>query len=255
MRKAVIPAAGRGTRLGDLTLTQPKELLPIVDKVALDYIIEEALGAGIEEICLITSAEKVLSFEKHLRKHRVQIDYLIQHKPLGLGHALSVAEDWVGSDDFLLMLPDELYLSVETSEGLIKYFDKVRKNVVTVFPVNQSQISSYGIPEIEIVGAESKVLRIMEKPEAVEPTLNKAIAGRYLLSKNIWGALKRVPPSINGEIELTTALNFIANENDLLAYEIKGTRFDIGSKKGWLEANLLLAKNKYGERWLGSLLK
>lgn len=252
--KAVIPAAGRGSRLGDLTLTQPKELLPIGDKVAIDYVIEEAIAVGIEEVCLITSADKILFFEKHLRKYLIKIDYIIQQKPLGLAHAVNLTRDWVNEDNFFLMLPDEIYPEFRDSKKLLSIFYESGGCVIALFPILPSQAYNYGIPELVSNGEKLEIVEIIEKPQVSVAKFNRAVSGRYLFNDKIWEFIGKVEVSQNGEMELSTALNNLARYESILGYLITGERFDIGSKKGWLEANFLAGKRKYGDLWVNSLL-
>lgn len=269
IKKAIIPAAGLGTRFLPATKAQPKEMLPIVDKPTLQYVIEEAVASGIEEILIITGKNKK-SIEDHFDKsvelelelkqkgkdkmlEMVQgisdlatIYYVRQKEPKGLGDAIYCAKNFIGDEHFAILLGDDIIDSKEPClRQLIDAYNKYNSSIIGVQNVNNEDISNYGIVEsIEVDHNTSKIKRLVEKPSLQEVSSNKAILGRYIVSPKIFDALKNQEVGVNGELQLTDALNSLLEIESIYAYEFEGKRYDLGSKIGYLEANIDFALKK-----------
>jgi len=266
IRKAVIPAAGFGTRFLPATKVVPKELLPIVDKPTIQYIMEEVVVAGIEEVILITGREKgsiedhfdtSAELENHLRKkgkkdllkliqeisEMVTLVSVRQKEPLGLGHAILCAKKVVGKEPFAVLLGDDLIdAKVPCIKQMIEVYQKMDGAVIAVQKVPKSETHLYGI--IEGRKVEDRIYRIhdmIEKPEKGKAPSNLAIIGRYILPPQIFGLLEGVPPDSRGEIQLTSGLRELRREAPIFGYEFVGDRYDAGDKWGYLEANISLA--------------
>lgn len=262
IKKAVIPVAGLGTRFLPATKAIPKEMLTIVDRPTIQYIVEEAVASGIEEIIFITSAGKsaienhfdydfqldtVLKDKKkvHLREELANISNLIdiisvrQKEPLGLGHAILMARHVVGDEPFMVLLGDDLVRSrVPCCKQMIDMYNQLGESIVAIQRVDMDQTHQYGIVE----GTETdyrqtyKVSRMVEKPAPGTCNSNMAIIGRYLLMPDIFELLEKTTPGHGGEIQLTDALLALANRRDMFAYEFDGKRYDAGDKLGYLKA-------------------
>jgi UTP--glucose-1-phosphate uridylyltransferase len=262
IKKAVIPVAGLGTRFLPATKAIPKEMLTIVDRPTIQYIVEEAVASGIEEIIFITSAGKsaienhfdydfqldtVLKDKKkvHLREELANISNLIdiisvrQKEPLGLGHAILMARNVIGDEPFMVLLGDDLVRSqVPCCKQMIDMYNQVGESIVAIQRVDMDQTHQYGIVE----GTETeyrqtfKVSRMVEKPAPGTCNSNMAIIGRYLLMPDIFELLEKTTPGHGGEIQLTDALLALANRRDMYAYEFDGKRYDAGDKLGYLKA-------------------
>jgi len=266
IKKAVIPAAGFGTRFLPATKVVPKELLPIVDKPTIQYIMEEVVVAGIEEVILITGREKgsiedhfdtSAELENHLRKkgkkdllkliqeisEMVTLVSVRQKEPLGLGHAILCAKKVVGKEPFAVLLGDDLIdAKVPCIKQMIEVYQKMDGAVIAVQKVPKSETHLYGI--IEGRKVEDRIYRIhdmIEKPKKGKAPSNLAIIGRYILPPQIFGILERVPPDSRGEIQLTNGLRGLRGEAPIFGYEFVGDRYDAGDKWGYLEANISLA--------------
>ena len=266
IRKAVIPAAGLGTRFLPVTKTVPKELLPIVDVPMIQFIIEEAVQAGVEEVALIISDQKksVLNYfspnlllEDQLRKSKKNdllkiVEYssnlckvipVFQNEPLGLGHAVLMAESFVGDEPFCILLPDDLILGdVPCTKQLIDVFTKEQKSVVGVMNVPKKDVSKYGIA----LGTQksnklTQVEKIVEKPNPNEINSTLALPGRYVLISKIFQYIKKLTPGKGGEIQLTDALSTLSQEEGLFAFEFEGKRYDTGDRLGYIEATVMTA--------------
>jgi len=267
VRKAVIPVAGLGTRFLPATKAIPKEMLTIVDRPTIQYIVEEVVASGIEEVILITSAGKA-AIENHfdynyeldtilkekkkdaLRKELAQTSSLIdivsvrQKEPLGLGHAIWMARKVVGDEPFLVLLGDDLVRSrTPCCRQMIDLYEKVNESIVAIQRVPMEQTYQYGIVE----GTETefdrtfKVARMVEKPAPGTSDSDMAIIGRYLLMPEIFEALSRTTPGHGGEIQLTDALQAVSNKRGMYAYEFEGKRYDAGDKLGYLKAIIDIA--------------
>jgi len=270
--KAVLPVAGLGTRMLPATKAIPKEMLPLVDKPLIQYVVNEAVAAGIKEIVLVTHASKN-SIENHfdtsfeleatlearvkrslLEEVRsivpkdVTVISVRQSAPLGLGHAVLAARPIVGENPFAVMLPDVIidkYQSDAKKDNLsqmIDRFDKTGHNQVMVEPVPHEQVHQYGVVDLagkKIKAGESAAIKNMvEKPNNDEAPSNLAITGRYVVSTAIWDLLEYTPPGAGGEIQLTDALLQLRHLETLEAYHLKGKSHDCGSKLGYMLANV-----------------
>ncbi len=263
VRTAVIPAAGLGTRFLPVTKLVPKELLPILDKPMLQYVVEEAAEAGIERVIVVTSRGKesiaayfqaMPDLEEHLAdsgatalaaKVRAaaeiaQVSFVIQEQPLGLGHAVLTAEEAVAGEPFVVILPDDI---IAHSPGVVAQMLKVHENtrggVVAVEPMPWDRVHNYGVVDATPVNDRvHQIHGLVEKPSRQEAPSNLTIVGRYILPPEIFDHLRRTPPGTNGEIQLTDALLLLLEHYELYAYEFLGTRYDGGTPLGLLRASL-----------------
>ena len=264
VRKAVIPAAGLGTRFLPATKAQPKEMLPIVDKPTLQYIIEEAVASGIEEILIITgrskkciedhfdkSVELELELEKSGKEEMlkmvrdisdmVDIHFIRQKEPKGLGHAISCAKTFVGNEPFAVLLGDDIVYNEEKPclKQLIDCYDEYNTSVLGVQTVEAKDVNKYGIVNgIHIEDRVYKVKGLVEKPAVEEAPSNVAILGRYIITPRIFKILEETKPGKGGEIQLTDALLNLISEEAMYAYDFEGTRYDVGDKLGFLKATV-----------------
>ena len=269
VRKAVFPAAGWGTRFLPATKAQPKEMLPLVDKPVIQYAVEEAVEAGVEQVIIITSSQK-RAIEDHfdinveleqlleergdiemLRQIRAisdlaQISYVRQKEQLGLGHAVLVAKELVGHEPFAVILSDDVVVGERPCIGqLIHAYEETHSSVVAVMEVPHEQTCRYGVIDGTAVGASDsrlyKVSRLVEKPEPADAPSDLAIIGRYVLTPKIFEKLEQTPRGAGGEIQLTDAIEALMQEQDVYAYAFDGVRYDAGTTMGWLEASVELA--------------
>jgi UTP--glucose-1-phosphate uridylyltransferase len=270
VRKAVFPAAGWGTRFLPATKAQPKEMLPLVDKPVIQYAVEEAVAAGIEQVIIVTSSQKRaiedhfdLSYElerlledkgdiEKLRQVRhisdlAQIAYVRQKEQLGLGHAILMTKDLVGHEPFAVLLPDDVVVADRPCIGqLIHAYERTHSTTVAVMEVAPEDAERYGIvaaeedPELGS-GRLQRMTRIVEKPGAGEAPSNLAVIGRYVLTPKIFEKLEQTPHGAGGEIQLTDAIEALMDEQSVYAYEFEGTRYDAGTTMGWLQATVDLA--------------
>jgi UTP--glucose-1-phosphate uridylyltransferase len=264
--KAVIPVAGRGTRFLPASKAIPKEMLTIVDRPTIQYIVEEVVASGIDEIILITSEGKS-AIENHFDynfeldtilkgKHKddlceeichisnlIDVVSVRQKKPLGLGHAIWTARNVVGNNPFVVLLGDDLVLSeTPCTQQMLTLFDELQESIVAIQRVPPDQISQYGIVEgKQLRERVVKVNRLIEKPPAGSTTSDMAIIGRYILQPEIFDLLEKTNPGHGGEIQLTDALLALAKVRPMYAYEFTGTRFDAGDKLGYLKAIIAFA--------------
>ena len=271
VRKAVIPAAGLGTRFLPATKATPKEMLPIVDKPTIQYIIEEALHSGIEDILIITgrskraiedhfdrSIELELNLEEHgklkelemVRKiSDVRIHYIRQKEPRGLGHAILCAKQFVGEEPFAVLLGDDVVDSEKPAlQQLIDVYDKTGASVLGVQEVPQEKVSAYGIVASEPTGDARTftVQDMVEKPAVEEAPSRLAVLGRYVITPEIFPILEETKPGRGDEIQLTDALKVLAKEQTMYAYNFEGRRYDVGDKQGFLEATVEMALKQIG---------
>ncbi|WP_195953297.1 UTP--glucose-1-phosphate uridylyltransferase GalU [Clostridium saudiense] len=266
VRKAVIPAAGLGTRFLPATKAQPKEMLPIVDKPTIQYIIEEAVDSGIEEILIITGRNKE-SIENHFDKSielemqlersgklkeldivrkissMADIHYIRQKEPKGLGDAVSCAKSFVGNEPFAVMLGDDVIDSeVPCLKQLMNCFNEYKTSILGVQKVNENDVMKYGIIKgLYIEENVYKVKALIEKPTIDEAPSNIAILGRYIITPQIFEVLNNVKPGKNGEIQLTDALQQLISIEAMYACEFVGNRYDVGDNLGLLQANIEFA--------------
>ena len=266
MKKAVIPAAGLGTRFLPATKAQPKEMLPVVDKPAIQYVVEEAVRAGLHDILIITGRGKRTledhfdrSFEletyleragKHDQLKEVQqisemavIHYIRQRDPRGLGAAVAVAEQHVGGEPFAVLLGDDLITgTIPLLERMVDIYGRYGRSVVAVQEVPREEISLYGAVTPEYLEEDlARVLDIVEKPPVEEAPSNLAVIGRYVLTPEIFDALRETPPDAGGEVQLTDAIRLLARQQAVYAYRYEGPRYDIGKKLDYLRATVELA--------------
>ena len=264
IRKAIIPAAGLGTRFLPATKAQPKEMLPIVDKPTIQYIIEEAVASGIEEILIITgrskkciedhfdkSVELELELEKNGKEQMlkmvreisdmVDIHFIRQKEPKGLGHAISCAKTFVGNEPFAVLLGDDIVYNEGKPclKQLIDCYDEYNTSVLGVQTVEAKDVNKYGIVNgIHIEDRVYKVKGLVEKPAVEEAPSNVAILGRYIITPRIFKILEETKPGKGGEIQLTDALLNLMSEEAMYAYDFEGTRYDVGDKLGFLKATV-----------------
>lgn len=263
VRKAIIPAAGLGTRFLPATKAQPKEMLPIVDKPTIQYIIEEAVASGIEEILIITGRSK-RAIEDHFDKsveleqqllttgkddvlHMVQdisnmanIHYIRQKEAKGLGHAISCAKTFVGNEPFAVMLGDDVvHSSTPCLKQLIDCYNEYKTTILGVQEVPETEVYKYGIVKGRYIEDRVyKVKDLVEKPPVEAAPSNVAILGRYIITHNIFDILEHTAPGKGGEIQLTDALRTLASQEAMYAYNFEGCRYDVGDKLGFLQATV-----------------
>jgi UTP--glucose-1-phosphate uridylyltransferase len=271
VRKAVFPAAGWGTRFLPATKAQPKEMLPLVDKPIIQYAVEEAVAAGIEQVIIVTSSQKRaiedhfdLSYElEHLLEEKgdiemlrqvrhisdlAQVAYVRQKEQLGLGHAVLMAKDLIGHEPFAVLLPDDVVVGDRPCIGqLIHAYQQTHSSVVAVMEIPPEDTSRYGVIAAERSddpldhGRLHRVTRLVEKPKPSEAPSNLAIIGRYVLTPKIFDKLEQTQRGAGGEIQLTDAIQAMMEEQGVYAYEFEGTRYDAGTTMGWLKASVELA--------------
>ena len=266
VRKAVIPAAGLGTRFLPATKAQPKEMLPIVDKPTIQYIIEEAIASGIEDILIVTGRgkraiedhfDKSYELEDMLRRkgetellslvedisNLANVNYIRQKEPRGLGHAIYCARSFIDNEPFAVLLGDDIVESeVPCLKQLIDVYNTYNTTVLGVQRVPEEDISKYGIIKCEGVG--ERVYRVddmVEKPDRGNAPSNVAILGRYIITPDIFTYLENAVPGKGGEIQLTDALRKLLGSSSVYAYDFIGKRYDVGNKLGFLEATVEFA--------------
>src|SRR5437764_1184515 len=266
IRKAVIPVAGLGTRVLPASKVVPKEMLPLVDKPTLQYIVEEAVAAGIEEIIFVTSRSK-RSIEDHfdkfpelemvlerkgkqkereeLRRVQTMATYtsVRQPEPRGLGHAVLCAKELVGNEPFIVMLGDDL-VAPETPclPRMMEIHEKYGSSVLSLFKSPPEQISSFGIVSVEELGADTvKVTHLVEKPTLEEAPSDLAVAGRYVLTPDIFELLERTSPGSGGEIQVTDAIEMQAQVGHCYGLRFSGVRYDTGNPLGLLTTGIAYA--------------
>jgi len=266
IRKAIIPAAGLGTRFLPATKALPKEMLPIVDKPAIQYIVEEAIKSGIEDILIVTGRNK-RAIEDHFDKsfeleyelksknkldllslvddisNLVDLHYIRQKEAKGLGHAIYCARSFIGNEPFAVLLGDDIVESeIPCLKQLIDVYNETGGSVIGVQKVPQSKVPSYGIISGQLMRNRLyKVDNLVEKPDIENAPSNIAILGRYIISPDIFNYLENATPGKNGEIQLTDSLQSLINNGDMYAYDYIGKRYDVGDKNGFLEATIEFA--------------
>ena len=266
VRKAVIPAAGLGTRFLPATKAQPKEMLALVDKPAIQYVVEEAVRAGLTDILIVTGRNKVsiedhfdrsYELERHLEKSGKQaeveqmraiaemadVHFVRQGEPLGLGHAVSVARAHVGDEPFAVMLGDDImHERAGVLSGMLDVFGRSGSAVVALKEVRREEVSSYGCATPEPAGDNLvRILDIVEKPDPDEAPSNLAVMGRYVFTPAIFDALEQVQPGKGGEIQLTDAIKALLGSTTIYGYTFQWGRFDTGNKLDYLRATVELA--------------
>jgi UTP--glucose-1-phosphate uridylyltransferase len=269
IRKAIIPAAGLGTRFLPATKAQPKEMLPIVDKPTIQYIIEEAVASGIEQIIIVTGRNK-RAIEDHFDrsieleyaleksgKHEmleairdisdlVDIHYIRQKEPKGLGHAIYCARNFIGNEPFAVLLGDDVVAS-ETPclKQLINAFNEYQTTILGVQRVNKSEVDKYGIVDCKCIEDRVyKVKQLIEKPSIEQAPSDVAILGRYIITPQIFEFLENAKAGAKGEIQLTDSLMELSSIQAMYAYEFEGKRYDVGNKLGFLQATVEMALSR-----------
>ncbi|XZG71929.1 UTP--glucose-1-phosphate uridylyltransferase GalU [Chitinibacteraceae bacterium HSL-7] len=271
VRKAVFPVAGMGTRFLPATKASPKEMMPVVDKPLIQYAVEEAVEAGITEMIFITGRNK-RSIEDHFDKayeleselearnkqkllelvhsiipKSVTCIYIRQPEALGLGHAVLCAKPAVGDEPFAVILADDLIDGHGTSEmeRMVNVFNDTHCSVLGVEEVPHEDTGSYGIVQVDEHGDRLRINNIVEKPKPEEAPSNLAVVGRYILTPRVFHHLQHVQPGKGGEIQLTDGIFALMQEQHILAHTLKGTRYDCGSKLGYLKATVELGRKHY----------
>lgn len=266
IRKAIIPAAGLGTRFLPATKAQPKEMLPIVDKPTIQYIVEEAVASGIEDIIIVTgrtkkaiedhfdkSVELEMELEKKQSKKLLEIArsvsqianiyYIRQKEPKGLGHAVLTAKTFVGNEPFAVLLGDDVIDSEKPAlKQMIDVYEKYNASVLGVQTVERKDVNKYGIVDgVQLDSRIYEVKNMVEKPPIDEAPTNVAVLGRYIITPRIFDYLEKQEIGAGGEIQLTDALNKLAKEEPMYAYDFIGHRYDVGNKMGFLQATVEFA--------------
>ncbi len=266
IKKAIIPAAGLGTRFLPATKAQPKEMLPIVDKPTIQYIVEEAVASGIEDILIITGRgkraiedhfDKSYELEDELAKKDKQewlkivqdisnmanIHYVRQKEALGLGHAIYCARKFIGNEPFAVLLGDDIVNSKKPClKQMIEIYERYKTSVIGVQTVPDTDVSKYGV--IKANKIEDRIFKIedlVEKPKLKDAPSNLAIMGRYIIHPDIFDILEKLPPGAGGEIQLTDALKVLNNQQQIYAYIFEGKRYDVGDRLGYLQATVEFA--------------
>jgi UTP--glucose-1-phosphate uridylyltransferase len=263
IRKAIIPAAGLGTRFLPATKAMPKEMLPIIDKPGIQYIVEEAVASGIEDILIVTGKGKraiedhfdsYYELEENLRQHGkfdllsevvkaselMDIHYIRQKEPKGLGHAIWCARKFIGNEPFAVLLGDDIVQSpVPCLKQMMDVYDRTQGSVLAVKTVGREEVSRYGIVDPDPSGGLSgpllRVKGLVEKPSPETAPSNVAIIGRYILTPAIFDLLETQNTGAGGEIQLTDAISRLLNDEPVYAYHFDGIRYDTGEKLGYLK--------------------
>jgi len=266
IKKAVITAAGWGTRFLPATKSQPKEMLPLLNKPIIQYSVEEAIGCGVELVVIVTALGKrsmedyfdhAFELEHFLEQHgkaklaaevkrlsnMVDICYVRQKEQLGLGHAVLTAKKVVGNEPFILFLPDDIFVDgAATLKQMIEIYARYEASVLSVKEVPEEDVDRYGVISPRKIGPRLyQAMELVEKPERKEAPSRLAIMGRYVLSPDIFPALEATRPGRGQEIQLTDGLQRLAHERAVYAYEFEGERYDAGTVQGWLETTIALA--------------
>ena len=244
VRTAVIPAAGMGTRFLPATRATPKELLPIYDTPALQFVIDEAAQAGCTGVVIVTSRAKpsIENYASTASTDKVTVSVVYQDSPLGLGHAVSCARQVVGDEPFVVMLPDEIMGDASLTKQLVALYEKSGKSSIGLKRVAPAEVSSYG--NVEVVNTTEnavEILQVVEKPKPTDAVSDIVIIGRYVLSPRVFDKLEQIKPSQNGELQLTDALAMLASEHALLGVVSEITRYDTGTPMGLLRAVIEIA--------------
>jgi len=266
IKKAVIPAAGLGTRFLPASKAQPKEMLPLVDKPTIQYVVEEAVEAGIEDILIITGRNKQAiedHFDRSIELEQVlekkgknedleemkkisrlaNIFYIRQKEPLGLGHAVLCARQFIGNEPFAVLLGDDvIHARVPCIGQMAEIYDQNKGTVLGCQRVGWDNIHKYGAVESDDPpGQVVQVTKLTEKPSREEAKTDLAVLGRYIIEPEIFDILEKTPPGSGGEIQLTDALNTLAGSKPVWAYTFEGRRYDVGDRFGFLEATIEFA--------------
>jgi UTP--glucose-1-phosphate uridylyltransferase len=266
VRKAIIPAAGLGTRFLPATKAMPKEMLPIVDKPTIQYIVEEAIESGIEDIIIVTGKGKraiedhfdhSFELEQNLidkgkfdllsevqkSSQLVDIHYIRQKEPKGLGHAIWCARKFIGDEPFAVLLGDDI-VKADTPclKQMIDQYERYNASILGVQTVNENAVSRYGIVDGSMIDNRLyNVRNLVEKPKKEEAPSNLAILGRYILNPKIFDILNSQKPGAGDEIQLTDAIAELNKHEAVYAYDFEGTRYDVGEKMGFIQTNIEFA--------------
>ncbi|CEH30656.1 UTP--glucose-1-phosphate uridylyltransferase [Aneurinibacillus migulanus] len=266
VRKAIIPAAGLGTRFLPATKAMPKEMLPIVDKPTIQYIVEEAVASGIEDIIIVTGKGKraiedhfdySFELECNLREkgkltlleevqrpsNLADIHYIRQKEPKGLGHAIWCARKFIGNEPFAVLLGDDIVQAkVPCLQQMLDIYERYKSPVIGIQKVAQEEVSRYGIIDgVQLEQNLYDINRLIEKPSSEESPSNLAIIGRYVLVPEIFGILEGQQPDMRGEIQLTDALAVLNKHKNIYGYKFVGKRYDVGEKFGFIRATIEFA--------------
>lgn len=269
VNKVVFPVAGLGSRFLPATKSIPKEMLPIIDKPLIQYAVDEAIDAGFSELIFITGNTKKaiqdhfkfnpdlnisnLTEDKKnflLEMHRVipshvSCKYIIQDEPLGLGHAILQAKEAIGEDPFAVVLADDL---IDSKQGVLKqmldHYNDENSSIISVQKIMKSESINYGIIEFKEVNKDlMKIINIVEKPSPENAPSNYGVVGRYIFSSMIFSMLDKVSAGVGNEIQLTDAIKLLLKTNPIYSYKFSGTRYDCGTKIGFIKANIAFALN------------
>ena len=269
IRKAVIPTSGLGTRFLPVTMSVPKELLPIVDRPLLQYVIEEAADAGVEEVIIVTSPGKE-SISDYFQPHPAleqrlagsgenellakvaevgnlaKVSFVLQHEALGLGHAVLMAKDAVGDEPFVVILPDDIIVhSPGAISQMVQVSEDMNAGVIAVEVVPWEVVHNYGVVDAApVANRVHKIQGLVEKPPREEAPSNLTIVGRYILPPQIFDCLEKTQPGAKGEIQLTDGLLTLLQDHELFAFEFLGNRYDGGTPMGLLRASLAFALDR-----------
>ena len=269
VNKVVFPVAGLGSRFLPATKSIPKEMLPIIDKPLIQYAVDEAIDAGFSELIFITGNTK-RAIQDHFKfnpdlnisnltedkknflseMHRVipshvSCKYIIQDEPLGLGHAILQAKEAIGEDPFAVVLADDL---IDSKQGVLKqmldHYKDENSSIISVQKIIKSESINYGIIEFKEVNKDlMKIINIVEKPSPENAPSNYGVVGRYIFSSKIFSMLDKVSAGVGNEIQLTDAIKLLLKTNPIYSYKFSGTRYDCGTKIGFIKANIAFALN------------
>jgi UTP--glucose-1-phosphate uridylyltransferase len=266
IRKAIIPAAGLGTRFLPATKAMPKEMLPIVDKPTIQYIVEEAIESGIEDIIIVTGKGKraiedhfdhSLELEQNLfekgklelleevqkSSNMVDIHYIRQKEPRGLGHAVWCARKFIGNEPFAVLLGDDIVqANTPCLKQMMDLYEKHQRSIIGVQSVNDHEVHRYGIVDAEQMSDRlHKIINLIEKPSKEQAPSNLAIMGRYILTPKIFDILDNQEVGAGGEIQLTDAISRLTEYESVYAYDFEGIRYDVGEKLGFIKTTIEFA--------------
>lgn len=269
VNKVVFPVAGLGSRFLPATKSIPKEMLPIIDKPLIQYAVDEAIDAGFSELIFITGntkkaiqdhfkfnpdlnisnltvdKKKLLSEMHRVIPSHVSCKYIIQDEPLGLGHAILQAKEAIGEDPFAVVLADDL---IDSKQGVLKqmldHYKDENSSIISVQKIMKSESINYGIIEFKEVNKDlMKIINIVEKPSPENAPSNYGVVGRYIFSSMIFSMLDKVSAGVGNEIQLTDAIKLLLKTNPIYSYKFSGTRYDCGTKIGFIKANIAFALN------------
>ena len=278
IRKAIFPVAGLGTRFLPATKASPKEMMAVVDKPLVQYAVEEAIAAGVEEIYFVTSNAKraiedhfdknyeleakleekgkkrILSQVRNLVPSHVSIAYVRQHEALGLGHAVLCAKQLIGDEPFAILLADDLIDGGDQPclKQMVDVYKQTGAGILAVQQVERSQTDQYGIVDVD---STHQIQKIVEKPKPEQAPSNLGVVGRYILPSKIFELLEKTQSGSGGEIQLTDAIAELIKTDPVIAHPFTGVRYDCGSKLGFLKANLEygIKHPEFGDEWLAYL--